>query len=48
MERKSINRYRSFCKSLNNLSEAKEKDPDDKFVLSGTVQMYDLSFDLSV
>lgn len=47
MEEKSINRYRSFCKSLNNLAEARLKDPEDKFILSGTVQMYNLSFDLS-
>jgi nucleotidyltransferase substrate binding protein (TIGR01987 family) len=47
MERKSINRYRSFCSSLYNLADARERTPDDKFVLSGTVQMYNLSFDLS-
>lgn len=47
MEEKSINRYRSFCRSLNNLAEARLKDPEDKFILSGTVQMYNLSFDLS-
>ena len=47
MERKSINRYHSFCKSLNNLSEAKERDPEDIFILSGTAQMFNLSFDLS-
>lgn len=47
MERKSINRYRSFCKCLSNLEEAKGKDPKDKFILSGTAQMFNLSFDLS-
>lgn len=47
MERKSTNRYRSFCKSLNNLKDAKGKNPEDKFILSGTVQMFNLSFDLS-
>lgn len=47
MESKSTNRYRSFCKSLNNLAEAKGKNPEDKFILSGTVQMFNLSFDLS-
>ena len=47
MERKSINRYYSFCKSLDNLAEAKGKDPSDKFILSGTVQMFNLSFDLA-
>ena len=47
MEEKSINRYRSFCRSLNNLSDAKGRDSSDKFVLSGTVQMFNLSFDLA-
>ena len=47
MEGKSINRYRSFCKSLNNLKDAKGQNPEDKFILSGTVQMFNLSFDLS-
>lgn len=47
MERKSINRYHSFCKSLDNLAEAKGKDSSDKFILSGTVQMFNLSFDLA-
>lgn len=47
MLEKSINRYRSFCRSLDNLGEAKTKDASDLFVLTGTVQMYSLSFDLS-
>jgi len=47
MEGKSINRYRSYCRSLNNLKDAKGKNPEDKFILSGTVQMFNLSFDLS-
>ena len=47
MERKSINRYRSFCRSLGNLKDAEGKNPEDKFILSGTVQMFNLSFDLS-
>lgn len=47
MEEKSINRYRCFCRSMDNLSDAKGKDACDKFVLSGTVQMFNLSFDLS-
>lgn len=45
MERKSINRYHSFCRSLNNLADAKGRDSNDKFVLSGTVQMVNLSFE---
>lgn len=47
MERKSINRYRSFCRSLSNLADAKGRDSKDKFILSGTAQMFNLSFDLS-
>lgn len=47
MQEKSINRYRSFCRSLANLCDAHAQDPSDKFVLSGTVQMFSLSFDLS-
>lgn len=48
MEGKSINRYRSFCRSLNNLKDAKGKNPEDKFILSGTVQMFSLSFDVEM
>lgn len=47
MDRKSINRYRSFCRSLSNLADAKGRDSKDKFILSGTAQMFNLSFDLS-
>ena len=39
MEGKSINRYRSFCKSLNNLKDAKGKNSDDKFILIGARNM---------
>ena len=47
MEGKSINRYHSYCRSLDNLADAKGRDRTDKFVLSGTVQMFNLSFDLA-
>lgn len=47
MQKKSINRYHSLCKSLSNLADAEGRDPGDKFVLSGTAQMFNLSFDLS-
>ena len=46
MEGKSINRYRSYCRSLDNLAVAKGKDMNDLFILSGTVQMFNLSFHL--
>ena len=44
---KSINRYHSYCRSLDNLADAKGRDRTDKFILSGTVQMFNLSFDLA-
>ena len=47
MQEKSINRYHSYCRSLENLKDARGRDPQDKFVLSGTAQMFNLSFDLS-
>ena len=47
MEGKSINRYHSYCRSLDNLADAKGRDRTDKFILSGTVQMFNLSFDLA-
>lgn len=47
MEEKYINRYRSFCDSLSGLEKAKMRDPEDEFVLSGTAQKFNLTFDLS-
>ena len=47
MEGKSINRFRSYCRSLDNLADAQGRDRTDKFILSGTVQMFNLSFDLA-
>lgn len=47
MEGRFINRYKSFCNSLRSLSEAKNRDLSDSFVLSGTVQKYSLTFDIS-
>lgn len=47
MEGKFINRYKSFCDSLNSLKEARNRDMTDSFVLSGTVQKYNLTFDIS-
>lgn len=47
MQRKSINRYHSFCKCLENLRKSLTADPTDDFVLEGTTQNYNLTFDLS-
>ena len=47
MAEKYINRYNSFCRSLNNLNKSKSADPAADFVLEGTIQNYNLTFDLS-
>lgn len=43
----SINRFRSFCNNLEGLKKARLRDEEDEFVLSGTVQKYNLTFDIS-
>ena len=47
MENKFINRYHTFCKSLNNLEKSKYADPKQEFVLEGTVLNFNLTFDIS-
>ncbi len=47
MDVKSTNRYHSFCSSLEGLQKARLRDSKDEFVLSGTVQKYNLTFDIS-
>ena len=47
MESKSINRYHTFCKSLENLKKSLTADPTADFVLEGTVLTYCLTFDIS-
>lgn len=47
MDKKFIKRYESFQKSLDALSEAKERDLADSFVLSGTGAKFSITFDLS-
>ena len=47
MENRYINRYRSFCKSLDILGQSCGADPDAKFVLGATAQAFNLTFDLS-
>ena len=46
MESKFINRYHTFCKSLN-LEKSKHADPKQEFVLEGTVLNFNLTFDIS-
>lgn len=47
MEEKYINRYNSFCKSLNALNKSRFANPAADFVLEGTTQNFNLTFDLS-
>lgn len=47
MKNKSISRYASFCRNLDNLKKSRDKNPQDDMVLEATVQRFNLSFDLS-
>ncbi|MCF0129640.1 MAG: nucleotidyltransferase substrate binding protein [Pseudobutyrivibrio sp.] len=47
MDDKFTNRFNTFCSSLASLQEAKDRDLSDDFVLSGTVQKFNLTFDIS-
>lgn len=47
MESRSINRYNSFLRSLNNLKTVRTRDLSDDFVISGTVQKFNLTFDIA-
>ena len=47
MENKFINRYHSYCKCLDNLKKSLTANPADDFVLEGTTQNFNLTFDLS-
>lgn len=47
MESKYINRYKTFCKSLNNLKKSRQADPKADFVLEGTVLNFNLTFDIA-
>ncbi|MDO4620500.1 MAG: HI0074 family nucleotidyltransferase substrate-binding subunit [Lachnospiraceae bacterium] len=47
MDSKYINHYNSFCLSLAALSKATTRDLQDSFVISGTVQKFTLTFDIS-
>ncbi len=46
MENKFINRYRTFCNCLNNLIKSQNADPEQDFVLEGTIQNFNLTFDI--
>ncbi|MDO4323429.1 MAG: HI0074 family nucleotidyltransferase substrate-binding subunit [Lachnospiraceae bacterium] len=47
MENQFINRYNSFCKSLDILHQSCAADPKAMFVLGATARAYNLTFDLS-
>ena len=47
MEEKYLNRFRSFQKSLAALSEARERDLTDSFVLSGIGAKFGITFELA-
>ena len=47
MENKYINRYHTFCKSLENLKKSQMADPHADFVLEGTVLNFSLTFDIA-
>lgn len=47
MESKYINRYNTFCKSLQNLEKSRTADPKADFVLEATVLNFNLTFDIS-
>lgn len=47
MVNKYINRYHSFCRSLDNLAKSQTADREADFVLEGTVQNFNLTFDIA-
>lgn len=47
MDEKFNRRFSSFCNSLASLSEARERDLADSFVLSGTSAKFCITFDLA-
>lgn len=47
MDEKFNRRFLSFCKSLDALAEARQRDFSDSFVLSGTSAKFSITFDLA-
>ena len=47
MHEKYTRRFDNFAGSLEALKLAKDRDPEDTFVLSGTAQKFNITFDLS-
>lgn len=46
MERKYMRRFQSYKNSLSSLSEARERDMSDSFVLSGTGAKFSITFEI--
>ena len=47
MERKFMRRFQSYKNSLKSLSEARDRDMNDSFVLSGTSAKFSITIDLA-
>ena len=47
MDAKFNRRFQSFCHSLDALTEARQRDFSDSFVLSGTSAKFSITFDLA-
>jgi nucleotidyltransferase substrate binding protein (TIGR01987 family) len=47
MDAKFTKRFDSYCRSLAALSEARQRDLSDSFVLSGTSAKFSITFDLA-
>ena len=47
MERKFMRRFQSYKNSLESFSEARDRDMNDSFVLSGTSAKFSITFDLA-
>ena len=47
MDEKFDYHFKSYCKSLDALAEAKNRDLSDSFVLSGTSAKFSITFDLA-
>ena len=47
MQKSYTKRFKYFKKSLENLSKAKDEDKSNVFILSGTIMIFNLTFDLA-
>ncbi len=47
MESRYINRYHTFCKCLDHLKKSRNANPNEDFVLEGTIMNFNLTFDIA-